>query len=158
MFIIGNGGSTSNRSNIFRVSSGGDVVAAGNITDGQGNILANKQNTLTFDTEPTEDSTNIVNSGDLYDYLVQHGIDPEGTIVIPELETLQEAVNGLQSQVSAINTQISVILNRFNLVDDTYPNNIYNLGVNEGKLYIQRQETPVETQGEGGENNDNDSE
>jgi hypothetical protein len=158
VFIIGNGGSTSNRSNIFRVSSGGDVVTSGNVTDGQGNILANKQDILTFDTEPTEDSTNIVNSGDLYDYLVQHGIDPEGTIVIPELDTLQTAVNNLQLQVSAINTQINVILNRFNLVDDTYPNNIYNLGVNEGKLYIQRQETSTETQGEGGENNDNDSE
>ena len=161
LFIIGNGTSSNSKLNIFKVSSTGNVVAAGNITDGQGNVLANKQDILTYDTEPTEDSTNIVNSGDLYDYLVDHGIDPDGTIVVPEIATLQAAVTNLQSQINSINTQINIILNKFNLVDDTYTNHVYNLGINQGKLYIKQQETTVvtnnntETQGE---ENGNDSE
>ena len=161
LFIIGNGTSSNSKLNIFKVSSTGNVVAAGNITDGQGNVLANKQDILTYDTEPTEDSTNIVNSGDLYDYLVDHGIDPDGTIVVPEIATLQAAVTNLQSQINSINTQINIILNKFNLVDDTYANHVYNLGINQGKLYIKQQETTVvtnnntETQGE---ENGNDSE
>ncbi len=145
IFIIGNGASSNNKLNIFKVSNAGDVVAAGNITDGQGNILANKQDILTYDIEPTEGSTNIINSGDLYDYLVDHGIDPDGTIVVPEIATLQAAVTSLQSQIDSINTQINIILNKFNLVDDTYANHIYNLGVNQGKLYMKQQETTVAT-------------
>ena len=44
LFEIGNGTSGSARANAFEVSSAGDVVASGNITDGSGNVLSAKLN------------------------------------------------------------------------------------------------------------------
>ena len=44
IFIVGNGDNDNNRSNAFTINKQGSILASGDITDGKGNILANKVN------------------------------------------------------------------------------------------------------------------
>lgn len=52
-FEIGNGTNDNNRSNAFTVAWNGDTVAAGDITDGSGNVLADKVDTSALATVAT---------------------------------------------------------------------------------------------------------
>lgn len=45
LFEVGNGTSNANRSNAFEVNDAGDMTAAGDVTDGSGNVLADKADT-----------------------------------------------------------------------------------------------------------------
>ena len=140
---VGNG-ITGNLKNIFAVSKTGDITASGNITiegdiiDGTGNILSNKQDILTYDAEPTEDSDNIVSSGALYDYLLDHGIDPVQGIVIPEIGILEGYITALQTRVTALENALAAIGNPREIADDSYPANIYKYGVDRDQFYIQK--------------------
>ena len=140
LFEVGNGTSSNNLSNAFRVNQSGDIFAGGDVEDGSGNVLSNKQDILTFDSEPTEDSLNMVNSGDLYDYLVAHGIDPEGGLDLPEVDLLRNQVTALTARVTALETIVASLLNPREFIDDTYTYNTYLLGVNKGDLYIKLKE------------------
>ena len=147
LFEIGNG-IANTPSNAFRVNQNGNVYAGGTFIDASGNSLSGKQDTLTFDEEPTENSTGVVNSGDLYDYLVSHGIDPEGGIVVPEITTLRNQVAALSAQVTALAAVVSQLVNPREFVDDTYTYKTWILGVDRNDLYIRLKEDPEEQEEE----------
>lgn len=71
--------------------TGGSILTASQLNDMDDQIAANetaiqgKQATLTFDTEPTEDSTNPVTSGGTYTAL-------SGKASSADLETLRDAI------------------------------------------------------------------
>ena len=147
LFEIGNG-IANTPSNAFRVNQNGNVYAGGTFIDASGNSLSNKQDTLTFDEEPTENSTGVVNSGDLYDYLVSHGIDPEAGIVVPEITTLRNQVTALSAQVTALAAVVSQLINPREFIDDTYTYKTWILGVDKNDLYIRLKEDPEEEEEE----------
>ena len=130
--------------NVFTISKTGDLVAAGDITDGAGNVLSEKQDILEYDTEPTENSNNLITSGDWYNYLLSIGINPETGVSIPEIPVLQNAIAALTLRVTALEAAVAAIGNPREIPDDTYPNNIYTYGINQDKFYIQ-QIRPVPT-------------
>lgn len=65
----------------------GDFEATGEVKDGHGNKLAGKQDTLTFDNAPTEDSDNPVKSGGIFSALADKqdasGLAPVSFTVTP---------------------------------------------------------------------------
>jgi hypothetical protein len=151
LFEIGNGASSDNLSNAFRVTQSGDIIAGADVQDGLGNVLRNKQNTLTFDSEPTENSLNIVRSGDLYDYLTTHGINPEGGLDLPEVDLLKAQVTALTTRVATLEATVAALLNPREFIDDTYTYNTYLLGVDKGDLYIKLKEDESSQNNETGE-------
>ena len=148
LFEIGNG-IESNLHNAFAVRNNGNCYAGGTFIDASGNSLANKQDILSYDEEPTQNSNNIVNSGDLYTYLVAHGINPEGGLNIPELTILQNKVTQLTTQVNTLTEVVNGLLNPREIVDDTYTYKTYILGVDKDELYIKLKETEEEEVTEG---------
>lgn len=141
LFEIGNG-VAGTPSNAFRVNDSGNAYAAGTFIDGLGNDLSQKQDLLTYDSVPTEDSDNLITSGDLYDYLVAHGFDPEGGIILPEVTLLRNEVAALSAQVTTLTNIVNGLLNPREFIDDTYTYKTYILGVNQDKLYIRLKEDP----------------
>lgn len=139
LFEVGNGNAL-NPSNAFRVTSAGNIISSGTITDGTGNVLSNKQNTLLWDTEPTENSTAVVNSGDLYDYLVAHGLDPEHGFVVPEVAILRNQVAALTARVVECEAIIASFGNPREIIDDTYTYNTYVYGIDKDEFYIKLKE------------------
>lgn len=174
-------GTSTNRKNIARLTSQGNLYIDGEIQDKTGNILSHKQNILQYDSVPTQYSTNLVNSGDLYDYLKAHGIDPNAGIVVPGLASLQAQVDTLQATVTALsaaltndvstintritnevntlNTRITTVANTHELIDDYIPTDTYDYGVNNGQFYIRLQvaATP-EPEPSSGDNNEEEGE
>lgn len=136
IFQIGNGANSNNRNNLLTLTST-DLIFDGNITDGSGNVLSNKQNILTFDSAPTQNSTNPVTSGGIYDYLVAHGINPSGGLNIPEIAVLQGQVAALQTAVTALQTAVAAIGNPREITDDTYTSNTYRIGIDRDEFYIK---------------------
>lgn len=139
LFEIGNGTNIA-PSNALRVTSAGNLIVSGNITDGSNNTLSNKQDALTFDTEPTENSTGVVNSGDLYAYLVSHGINPEGGIVVPEITILRNQVATLTARVNEFEQILNSFGNPKEIIDDTYTYNTYTYGIDKDEFYIKLKE------------------
>lgn len=131
-------GVAGNPKNVFAVSKTGNLIVTGDITDGAGNVLSEKQDILAYDSVPTENSNNLITSGDWYDYLLSIGINPTTGVDIPEIPVLQNAVAALALRVTALEAAIAAIGNPREIPDDTYPNNIYTYGVNNDKFYIQQ--------------------
>ena len=141
---IGYGSNANNLKNLFTITRLGDVTAAGDIIDGEGNTLSDKQDSLTYDLEPTQNSNNIVKSGDLYEYLVSHGINPSGGLNIPEITILQNQIANLTTRVRELEIIVAGYTNPREIPDDTFENNIYHLGVDRGELYIKLNEDEEE--------------
>lgn len=133
---IGNGVNSSNRNNLLNITNS-QLTFDGDIVDGSGNVLSGKQNTLTFDSAPTQNSTNPVTSGGIYTYLVQHGINPNGGLNIPEIPILQGQVAALQSAVTALQAAVAAIGNPHEITDDTYTSNTYRIGIDRDEFYIK---------------------
>ena len=131
-------GVAGNPKNVFAVSKTGNLIVTGDITDGAGNVLSEKQDILIYDSVPTENSNNLITSGDWYDYLISIGIDPETGISIPEIAQLQAQITALTARVVALEAAVAAIGNPREIPDDIYPNNIYTYGVNNDKFYIQQ--------------------
>ena len=145
---IGNGVS-GDLANIFTISKTGNVTAAGDITDGSGNILSGKQNILQYDTIPTQNSTKVITSGSWYTFLMSIGINPTaGTITIPAITQLQSALSALTLRVSALETAVAAIGDPRRIIDDTYPANVYTYGVNQDQFYIQQIDSEEEEEEE----------
>lgn len=136
IFQIGNGINSNNRNNLLTLTST-DLIFDGDIIDGSGNTLSSKQNILTFDSTPTQNSLNPVTSGGIYNYLVTHGINPSGGLNIPEIAVLQNQVAILQSQVAALQTAVAAIGNPREITDDTYTSNTYTIGIDKDEFYIK---------------------
>lgn len=137
LFEIGNGGGSTYK-NAFRVNKNGNAYAEGTFVDGQGNALNNKQDILSYDEVPTQNSDNLIKSGDLYDYLVAHGFDPNGGIILPQVDLLQSQVTALTAQVQYLTNVIGTLTNPRIFIDDTYTYKTYRLGVDKDDLYIKR--------------------
>ena len=106
---IGYGENSNNKSNILEIDKSGNVITTGDIEDGQGNVLSEKQDKIYYDLEPTPSSTNLIQSGDLYDWMVSYGLiggdeDKEGRI-----ETLESQVSSLTLQNMSFNTHLENI-------------------------------------------------
>lgn len=155
LFNIGNGTSVNDLSNAFRVNVNGNIYAGGEVIDGSNNILSHKQDTLSFDTQPTQNSTNMVNSGNLYTYLVSHGINPSGGLNIPEIPLLQAALTALTTRVATLETTVAGLDNPREFIDDTYTYKTYLLGVDKDDLYIKLKETPESNNNEEEEEEEN---
>lgn len=142
LFEIGNGSGVTYK-NAFRVNKNGNAYAEGTFIDGQGNNLSQKQDLLSYDSVPTQDSDNLITSGDLYSYLVAHGFDPTGGIIIPQLDSLQAAVTALTARVSTLETTVAGLTNPREFIDDTYTYKTYLVGVDRDNFYIKLKETPT---------------
>ena len=86
---------------------------------------------------PTQNSDNLIKSGDLYDYLTAHGFDPNGGIILPQVDTLQRQVVELTSQVQYLTNVVNTLTNPRIFIDDTYTYKTYRLGVDKDDLYIK---------------------
>lgn len=139
IFEIGYGNSNENRLNFFRVTKNGDAYTPiGTFIDSNGNRLSDKQNKLFFEETIVEDSTNPVTSGGIFSYLVDHGIDPEEGLVIPELDIIETNIGNMQTQISNIMNILNQIGNPREIADDDYPSRIYTYGIKSGEFYIKR--------------------
>lgn len=156
-------GTSVNRKNILRLTTDGDLITGGQITDNLGNRLSDKQDKLTFDTAPTKNSTNPVTSGGIFDYLKAHGIDPEGGIDQTEINNLKARCTALEtavtnltnalnsdvttinnritSEVTTLNNRITTVANTHELVDE-FNYSVYTYGVYDNDFYIRPPEIP----------------
>lgn len=132
------------RSNILSLSKSGVLYVEDDVLTNTGHRLSNKQDTLVFDTVPTAYSTNIVNSGDLYTYLTERGLNPSGGFSDPRVTQLQAQVAALTTRVTALETALAQFGNPLEVADDTYPANIYKMGVDRDEFYIKLKENEGE--------------
>ena len=124
--------------NIIEISKTGNLAVAGSITDGSGNVLSAKQNILTFDSLPAQNSTNPVTSGGLYNLFTSFGVNVSaGTLNIPGLANLQNQVTALTARVVALEAAVAAIGNPRQISDDDYPAHIYTYGIKNDQFYIK---------------------
>ena len=134
------------------------MQAAGEITDGNGNILSNKQDILQYDTVPVSNSTKLINSGNLYNYF-NTNMYPRFTSIESDIETLEANVAANTTNITNLQNQVNNLLNPIYITDEYNNNLTYRLGVYNGKLYIQLVEevTPPNEETQGGEEEENDN-
>ena len=136
VFQIGNGiAEGSGRNNLFTISNDGDVTAAGDIVDGSGNVLSAKQDILQYDTVPTQNSTKLVNSGNLYSYINTNVLN-QITSINSTIATMQGNITTNANNISTLTTTVNNLLHPI-LITDEQNNRVYSLGIKNGKLYIQ---------------------
>ena len=152
LFQLGYGDSVANSANVFSVSKQGDVLAAGEIEDGNGNTLSGKQNTLSFDTRPTQDSQAVMTSGAIYNAFTSVGITPYVGINIPQIQDLRRQIAALNSDIILLNNNLTELEENLYIIQDDSTDNKYKLGVANGELYIQKIEEPEPEEEEEGEN------
>jgi hypothetical protein len=136
IFQIGNGISGNSRSNALYLTNTGNLKVSGTIEDGSGNKLNQKQNTLTYDNTVTEDSSNMVTSGKIYDYLVENGLN----ITYHRFE--DPRTDQILTSIDMINSQLTTLLNMINaheLIDDT-TGDTYTYGIDNDEFYIKLKE------------------
>ena len=142
IFEIGYG-TSSLRENVFYVTKTGNVVANGDITDGSGNTLSGKQDILQYDTIPTQYSTKVMTSGNIYQTLVDVGITPGVGIEIPEITSLQTQINTINTSLTSVTNRVTAIENSLYEITDDTTEEVYLLGINEGELYIKLKYEPT---------------
>lgn len=142
-------GISSELKNILEISKLGDLTVAGEIEDGSGNVLSDKQDILTFDSLPTQNSLNPVTSGGLYNLFTSFGVNVnQGTLNIPGLTNLQNQITALTARVVALEAAVTAIGNPRRIPDDALPSNIYTYGINNDQFYIKLIEQPEEEEEE----------
>lgn len=135
---IGGGFSSENRLNLLSLNENGDLTSYGDIIDGGGNTLSDKQDRLEFDQTITQNSENMVTSGVIYDYLTSHGIDPVSGIVIPGLDAVQTQLIQLGIAIGQLQAQIDAIGDPRVIIDDLHSDRTYTYGIYDGEFYIRR--------------------
>ena len=131
-------GASDDLKNILEVDKSGNLQVAGEITDGSGNTLSDKQDILSFDHTLVQGSDNLITSGDLYTTFNNIGINPTTGINIPELASLQAQITSLQTRVTTLEATVAALGNPREIPDDTYPANVYTYGINDDQFYIQK--------------------
>ena len=131
-------GASDDLKNILEVDKSGNLQVAGEITDGNGNTLSDKQDILSFDHTLVQGSDNLITSGDLYTTFNNIGINPTTGINIPELASLQAQITSLQTRVTTLEAAVAALGNPREIPDDTYPANVYTYGINDDQFYIQK--------------------
>ena len=142
IFQIGNGTSNSSRSNALTLTNSGNLKVTGNIEDGNGNKLHQKQDILTYDNTIIENSGNMVTSGTIYDYLVSKGLSTTYDCFIdPRTDQILISINDMNDLLT--------VLNNHELIDDT-TGLTYTFGIDNDEFYIRLKEEPQQ-ENEGGE-------
>lgn len=142
IFEIGYG-TSSLRKNVFYVTKTGNVVVNGDITDGSGNTLSGKQDILQYDTIPTQYSTKVMTSGNIYQTLVDVGITPGVGIEIPEITSLQTQINTINTSLTSVTNRVTAIENSLYEITDDTTEEVYLLGIDKGELYIKLKYEPT---------------
>ena len=157
LFQIGNGTSSSSRSNAFIVTKDGKIISAGDVQNGNGDLLSHKQEQLSFDSVPTEDSTAVITSGDLWDFFVANNWDEDLGFYPPDLTTALEDIDTIQSQITTIQEQITALQAAVvhEITDDT-TGQVYIFGIDNGEFYIKPK--PQEEEDDDEDENEEESE
>ena len=142
IFQIGWGTAANATANIFSIGKNGNVLAAGEITDGTGNILSHKQDTLSWDPTIISGGTNPVTSGTIYNALTSVGIYPYDHIEISGLTNLQQQVNTMSSSLTSLSTRVTTIENTKYEITDDVTDEVYLIGISNGELYIRLKDEP----------------
>lgn len=145
---IGWGSSTNDTINILTLNKQGLLTVNDVVSSNGLHRLSNKQDLLVYDENPTEFSQNIVNSGNLYAYLVAHGLDPEGGFTDPKVAMLQAQITALTSRVTALENLLAEYGNPHEIIDDTYTYNTYRIGIDQDEFYIKLKEEEPEPEEE----------
>jgi len=148
IFQIGVGTSASSTKTLFSIDQNGNVTTDGDITDGNGNVLSGKQNTLQYDSIPTLNSTKVMTSGAIYNTLIGCGITPGQGINIPQIADLQTEITNLTSVVTALRTQVQNLIRDLYYLTDDVTEDVYKIGIADGEFYIQNQAEPPEPEEE----------
>lgn len=153
IFQIGWGTAANATANIFSIGKNGNVLAAGEITDGTGNILSHKQDTLSWDSTIASGGINPVTSGTIYNALTSVGIYPYDHIEISGLTNLQQQVNTMSSSLTSLSTRVTTIENTKYEITDDVTDEVYLIGISNGELYIRLKDEsePEEEEEEGDE-------
>ena len=136
---VGDGLGPNNRHNLFTLDYQGNLTTCGEITDGNGNVLSGKQNTLVFDDAPTAQSANMVNSGAVYT-----AVEGAKTYVSNQIDTLRTQVSTLDGQVNSLTTQLTALIQSLYYLTDDTTGDTYKIGINNNEFYIQNQNDPPE--------------
>lgn len=139
---IGNGASSVNTNNLLRITKTGNLIISGDITDGNGNTLSNKQDELQYDTIPINNSDKVMTSGAIYNTLVNVGIIPGVGINIPAVTTLQNQMTIVNASLTSLDNRVTTLEAR-EMIDEA-TNEPYIMGIRNGKLYIQKKEETIE--------------
>lgn len=142
IFQIGWGTAANATANIFSIGKNGNVLAAGEITDGTGNILSHKQDTLSWDSTIVSGGTNPVTSGTIYNALTSVGIYPYDHIEISGLTNLQQQVNTMSSSLTSLSTRVTTLENTKYEITDDITDEVYLIGISNGELYIRLKDEP----------------
>lgn len=142
IFQIGWGTAANATANIFSIGKNGNVLAAGEITDGTGNILSHKQNSLSWDSAIVSGGANPVTSGTIYNALTSVGIYPYDHIEISDLTNLQQQVNTMSSSLTSLSTRVTTIENTKYEITDDVTDEVYLIGISNGELYIRLKDEP----------------
>lgn len=143
LFQLGYGSSVGNEANVFTVSRMGDVLAAGDITDGDGNVLSGKQDLLDFDLVPTLNSEAVMTSDAIYRAFTSVGITPYVGITIPQLQNLQDQIDDNAQDISIVSNNLNNLIDNLYMITDDVNDDVYKLGIKNGQLYIQKIEEEV---------------
>ncbi|HAH17804.1 MAG TPA: hypothetical protein DCL29_02160 [Eubacterium sp.] len=141
---VGYGSSIENANNAFIIKKNGDIEAAGEVKDGSGNVLSNKQDILLFDTVPTSGSNKVMDSNAIYNAFVSVGITPYVGINIPRLDTLQTEIDENTAHINSINTTLTNLISNLYILTDDITEDRYTIGITNGQLYIKKIETETE--------------
>ena len=121
----------------------GDVLAAGDITDGDGNVLSGKQDLLDFDLVPTLNSEAVMTSDAIYRAFTSVGITPYVGITIPQLQNLQDQIDDNAQDISIVSNNLNNLIDNLYMITDDVNDDVYKLGIKNGQLYIQKIEEEV---------------
>ena len=143
IFQIGNGTDASHRSNLMSVTREGDIVALHDVVVGN-HQLTQKQDALSFDTLPTENSNSVITSGNLYNL----GYNPSKQQFYPtDLTTALSYITDLQNRVHALEAIISEGSSALqHEIKDDSTHVTYSYGIDNGVFYIKQKD--IETEGE----------
>ena len=143
VFVIGNGTSNADRSNLLHLNASGNLYITGHLVEAGGATLADKQDVIVPDPAPVSGGTSYVTSGGIYDYLIAKGMDSTyGFPTYGSVSSLNSAVATLQQSVVSLQNQINAIVAGANqLTDDLYPNNVYTYGIENDQFYIKLNDT-----------------
>lgn len=166
---IGYGSNSSSKKNILELDKLGNLLV-NSITDAEGNVLSEKQDILSYDTVPTANSTNLITSGNLYQFMIDNDIiTTEGSERNRRIQIIEEEIDNLQAADTAINSSISDLTSSLDstnseltaleatvaanqILTDETTGKKYNLTVNNGELQLKEIiEEVVEEEKQGGE-------
>lgn len=144
MIEVGDGTNSSSTHNLLTLGKNGNFAVTGTITDGLGNVLSGKQDTLIFDNTPTYQSNNMVTSGNIYAFVNNTVQTYWGSTI----QNLQAEVSNLTTTVNTLSATVTALQNNLYYMNDDTTGDRYKIGINNDEFYIQNQVDPPSPQNE----------